>query len=124
MFSGGMVRFAEFCIHLMIPLWFSFIAPMKQQSDRPDPGAHVVTPFRRTDGWVCTTYHERVFVLLTPFSFFCSSTILVNRGFVPDNLRSAEARREGQVQGTVAIEGIVRNGESVSWLFGKCVLLL
>lgn len=42
-----------------------------------------------------------------------SDIILVNRGFVPDEKRAPSTRVNGQLQGRVSIEGIVRLGEKV-----------
>jgi len=50
-------------------------------------GLWVITPFRLTDGRV----------------------ILVNRGWVPNVLESKNKRKEGQIQGEVHIEGMIRN---------------
>jgi surfeit locus 1 family protein len=49
-------------------------------------GKHVFTPFRLADGRI----------------------ILVNRGFVPDDRKDPAGRAEGEVAGTVAIEGRIR----------------
>lgn len=49
-------------------------------------GFHVITPLRRADG----------------------SVVLVDRGFVPSAARPARLRADGQVEGVVAIEGVIR----------------
>jgi len=51
-----------------------------------EPGLHVITPFELSHG----------------------GTVLVDRGFVPESLREPASRAEGQVQGTVHIEGVFR----------------
>lgn len=51
-------------------------------------GYHVVTPFVLTDGRV----------------------ILVNRGWVPENRRDPATRAAGQVEGELAIDGLLRTG--------------
>lgn len=51
-------------------------------------GYHVVTPFELTDGRV----------------------ILVDRGWVPEDRRDPAARPEGQLEGQVTIEGLLRTG--------------
>lgn len=54
-----------------------------------NPGLHVLTPFRRTD---------------VPNA----QPVLVNRGWVPFQLKDKENRREGLTGGEVTIDGIVR----------------
>ena len=49
-------------------------------------GLHVVTPFERSEGPV----------------------VLVDRGWVPESARDPRARAEGQVAGTVTVEGVAR----------------
>lgn len=51
-------------------------------------GYHVVTPFALTDGRV----------------------ILVNRGWVPEDRRDPAPRAEGQIEGELAIDGLLRTG--------------
>ncbi len=41
-------------------------------------------------------------------SFFSSLTILVNRGWIPTDQKDPETRLEGQIEGEVEIEGILR----------------
>ena len=50
------------------------------------PGLFVFTPLKRADG----------------------SIVFVNRGFVPNELRAAAARSEGQIKGPVTINGVLR----------------
>lgn len=57
------------------------------RSLRGNPGVHVLTPLRRADG---------------------NGYILINRGWVPFDKRSAEDRSAGQIEGNVTFEGIVR----------------
>lgn len=54
-----------------------------------NPGLHILTPLRRTD---------------VPGA----STVLVNRGWVPFELKEAASRPNGLVEGPVTVEGIVR----------------
>lgn len=54
------------------------------------PVYHVITPLKRADG----------------------STVLINRGFVPDNLRDPARRMAGQIAGTVTISGFLRLTET------------
>jgi surfeit locus 1 family protein len=53
-------------------------------------GWHVITPFRTEDGEV----------------------VLIDRGFVPDELRNPASRAKGDLSGTVAVTGIVRVPET------------
>jgi surfeit locus 1 family protein len=55
-----------------------------------EPGWHVITPLATADG----------------------DTVLVDRGFVPDKLKDPAARAEGELQGKVAVTGLVRLSES------------
>jgi surfeit locus 1 family protein len=50
------------------------------------PGWHVVTPFTATQG----------------------ELVLVDRGFVPDNLKDPSTRASGQIEGVTTVTGIVR----------------
>lgn len=68
---------------------------MQQPNGTNRTGVHVLTPLRRSDG---------------------QGTVLVDRGFVPDDLRDAVRRAEGQVPGEVTIRGIARTPDSPNWL--------
>ncbi len=57
------------------------------RSLRGGPGLHIVTPFQRADG---------------------AGHVLIDRGFVPFEKRAPTTRSEGQVEGVVEFEGIVR----------------
>jgi surfeit locus 1 family protein len=46
--------------------------------------------------------------VVTPLVQSSGETILVNRGFVPEALRSPEARVQGQVEGETALTGVLR----------------
>ncbi len=56
-------------------------------------GFRVITPLRRTSGKV----------------------VLVDRGWIPAPARKPAARAEGQVEGTVMIEGVLRAGGQPGW---------
>lgn len=56
------------------------------------PGYFVFTPLERTDG----------------------SLVFVNRGFVPDARKDAATRAEGQIEGEVTIEGLIRRPEAAN----------
>ena len=47
--------------------------------------------------------------VITPMQLADGGWLLVNRGFVPDQLRDASLRQEGQVAGTLTITGLARN---------------
>lgn len=53
------------------------------------PGFHVITPLRLADGTI----------------------VLVNRGFVPNDLKDPARRGAGQLSGTVSVTGLVRHGD-------------
>lgn len=55
------------------------------------------------------TYKGAVgFRILTPFELTDGRLILVDRGWVPIDRRDPESRRQGQLEGTVALEGFAR----------------
>ena len=58
------------------------------RSLRGNVGSHVLTPFVRENG----------------------QTILVNRGWAPSALKDPQLRAQGQIEGTVTLEGIVTPG--------------
>lgn len=58
-------------------------------------GVHVVTPFIRDDG---------------------GGILLVDRGFVPNERRDPATRAEGQILGTVTLQGIARVAQGRAWL--------
>jgi len=47
------------------------------------------------------------FRVITPLDMDNGRRVLVDRGFVPERLRAPESRPEGQMAGTVAVEGIL-----------------
>ncbi len=49
--------------------------------------------------------------ILTPLSLADGSTVIVNRGFVPDERRDPKTRPEGQVGGEVTVTGLIRMSE-------------
>lgn len=55
------------------------------------------------------------FQVLTPLMLPDGSAILVNRGFVPEDRRAPETRRDGQIQGPVTVTGLLRMPEEASW---------
>jgi surfeit locus 1 family protein len=55
-------------------------------SDEGRPGWHVITPLETAEG----------------------ETVLIDRGFVPDQLKDPASRAKGEVEGVVAVTGIVR----------------
>jgi surfeit locus 1 family protein len=70
-------------------------------SRRGRVGFAIITPLRRTGG---------------PGSAEASSTVLVNRGWVPTAARDAPHRPQGQISGEVTVDGVVRLGGRRSWL--------
>jgi surfeit locus 1 family protein len=55
--------------------------------------------------------------ILTPFAVEGGGTVIVNRGFVPSDHRSASTRLDGQIQGPTSVTGIVRfpHAPGLSW---------
>jgi len=51
------------------------------------------------------------FYILTPLRLANGSHVMVNRGFVPTELRDPAARAQGQVAGEVTVTGLLRNRE-------------
>jgi surfeit locus 1 family protein len=54
--------------------------------------------------------------ILTLFAGKDGGTILVNRGFVPQNSRSISTRLQGQMQGEIIITGLIRKPERRSYI--------
>ena len=57
-------------------------------------GYQIITPLRQADGGI----------------------VLVNRGWIPDNLKDPAARPEGQIAGIVTIDGVIRAPGRQHWL--------
>ncbi|HVL72871.1 MAG TPA: SURF1 family protein [Beijerinckiaceae bacterium] len=66
---------------------------MAAQRGQPVQGFYVLTPLRLADG----------------------SHVIVNRGFVPTELRDPERRAAGQIAGEVEVVGLVRAPEARGW---------
>ena len=59
--------------------------------------------------WYAGTFEGRTGVqVITPFLLEDGGVVLVNRGFVPDMLRSPEQRLQGQIGGVVSVSGLMR----------------
>lgn len=54
--------------------------------------------------------------VFTPFKLDGGGYIFVNRGWVPEQRRLPDARRDGQVAGHVTIEGLLRAPPAFGWL--------
>lgn len=61
------------------------------------PGYWVMTPLVRQDG----------------------TTVIVNRGFVPNEMRDASVRAAGQIEGPAMVVGLLRISERDSWILRK-----
>lgn len=55
--------------------------------------------------------------IITPFEMTDGRVLLVNRGWVPSESRDPATRSEGQIEGEIAIEGLVRSGGWKSYDF-------
>jgi surfeit locus 1 family protein len=53
--------------------------------------------------------------IMTPFKFTGGDTVLINRGWVPENKKLPAARAEGQVSGEVTIDGVIRLPQQKTW---------
>jgi surfeit locus 1 family protein len=53
--------------------------------------------------------------VLTPLALADGATVIVNRGFVPLDRASAEARPQGQASGAVTVTGLLRLPEHRAW---------
>ena len=54
-------------------------------------------------------------VVLTPFHLSTGGTVLVNRGFVPQDHLDPQTRAAGQIAGTVTLTGLMREPEPRTW---------
>ena len=54
--------------------------------------------------------------IVTPMTLGGGGTLLVNRGWVPAERKDANRRGQGQIEGTVTVEGILRRPGSQNWL--------
>ena len=55
------------------------------------------------------------FYLFTPLRLADGATVLVNRGFVPTELRDPASRPESRPRGEVAVTGLIRAPEPATW---------
>jgi surfeit locus 1 family protein len=51
------------------------------------------------------------YYVLTPFARADGGTVLVNRGFVPTELKAEADRRDGLIEGPTTVTGILRASE-------------
>ncbi|MGE4217907.1 MAG: SURF1 family protein [Alphaproteobacteria bacterium] len=68
---------------------------MVNRSLNGNPGLHILTPLERADG---------------------AGYVLINRGWVPFEREDPQKRPEGQVEGTVTVEGILRLAKGPGWM--------
>jgi surfeit locus 1 family protein len=93
----------------------------------PAGGDLAAAEFRRISG-TGTFQHDHEFYLaarsqngnvgywiLTPFNLDGGDTLLVNRGWVPENMKAPASRSAGQVAGTVRLDGIIRLPQQKTW---------
>jgi surfeit locus 1 family protein len=55
------------------------------------------------------------YLVLTPLELASGASVIVNRGFVPLDKKDPATRRAGQVEGTVAITGLLRMPEEANY---------
>lgn len=78
----------------------------------PKSGYLVITPFK-IEGREYDNEKYIKFRIFHKFIInFCSETILVNRGWVPKIKKNPLSRTEGQIEGVVEIDGVVRKHEN------------
>lgn len=90
---------------------YSKEAHLFAHAEKGRKGFHIISPFTRSD---------------------TGEVILVNRGFVPERLKEAEKRAQGNIEGEVRISGVVRqpwekaysflpesNAKTNVWLYGE-----
>ena len=62
------------------------------------------------------TYDRRVgYQVITPFQRTDGASVLINRGWIPLASKEPETRKEGQIAGTVRLEGVVVPGGRAGW---------
>jgi surfeit locus 1 family protein len=61
-------------------------------------------------------YGGQGWFVLTPLQIDAGQVVFVNRGFVPADRKDPATRPEGQVEGRVEIEGLMRPAEQANWL--------
>lgn len=71
-----------------------YYVPAPVDPEEGPPGYHVITPLVRMSG----------------------PTVLVDRGYVPDNYKDPATRPDGQVEGFVTVRGVVRESVRGGWL--------
>ncbi len=54
--------------------------------------------------------------VVTPLILQDGSAILVNRGWIPDDMKAPATRAQGELAGTVTVEGLLRGSQKRSWL--------
>jgi len=52
------------------------------------------------------------YLVLTPLRLASGAYVIVNRGFVPENLKDKAMRAEGEISGTITVTGLMRPPES------------
>ena len=66
--------------------------------------------------YLATSRRGRVgFAMITPLRRTGGATVLVDRGWAPAAAREAARRPRGQIEGTVAVEGVVRRAGRRGW---------
>ena len=78
-----------------------------------DNEAHVFRPLSAEDAH--GPFNGIGDLVLTPLHLLSGGTVIVNRGFVPENRIDPATRPDGQVAGPVTITGLMREPESRNW---------
>ena len=74
-----------------VHVWFALGKP--QGGDYGGPGYFILTPFKTIDGW----------------------TVIINRGFVPEQLKEAPSRPDTLVTDQMTLSGLMRFDEPKNW---------
>jgi len=78
-----------------------FIGPRALQTDKPSGGG----------GGLIGQSGQYGFQVVTPFVLTSGERILINRGWVPRKDKNPKSRKEGQIEGTILLTGLLRSNE-------------
>ena len=99
-----------------------------EQIALPAPGADLTeAEFRRVAGRGAFDHDHEFYLaarsqngnvgywIMTPFKFDTGDTVLINRGWVPEEKKLPATRAEGQIAGDVAMDGVIRLPRKKTW---------
>jgi surfeit locus 1 family protein len=100
-------------------------APIALPPDGADPKGYDFTKTRVTGHFLhdkemylaARSLNDNVgYQVVTPFVADDGRSILIDRGWIPDDRKDPASRAAGEVQGNVAVEGLLRGSQIQSWL--------